>query len=208
MAMRRSGPNEPIRCRPAARSELHRQEIAEQRAVGDIDGEGSAQHIGAPRRIVAFQHLRRAGVFARRHRLAARCRRYRRRRAAPCSGPARRSAGSHARPRRPARRDAFANCLGCSIASGNRWRPGSTRRRPRIECDWLSAASDNSSSDQRHQPLGLLRRRDPYDAGAIAGQRHKYAWALRGMKLRRDISMRPRMADVEGQRRLIEFAAP
>ena len=48
---------------------LHRQEIAEQGTVGDIDGEGAAQDVGAPRRIVAFQHLRRAGIFARRDRL-------------------------------------------------------------------------------------------------------------------------------------------
>ena len=82
---------------------LHGQEIAEQRAVRDIDGKGPAGDIGAPRPIVTLQHLRRARVFARHQSLPARCRRYRRHRAVPCSGPARRSAVSHARPRRPAR---------------------------------------------------------------------------------------------------------
>src|ERR1700738_4189948 len=60
---------------------------------------------------------------------------------------------------------------------------------------------------QRPQPLGLLWRRYPHDAGAVAGQRHKYARPLRRMKFRRDIAMRTRMADVERQCRLIEFAA-
>ena len=61
---------------------------------------------------------------------------------------------------------------------------------------------------QRDQPFGLLRRRDPHHAAAVAGQRHEYAGTLRRMKLGGDISMRPGMADVEGQRGLIEFAAP
>ena len=41
MARRRSGPIEPIRCRPAARSDCIGQEIAEQRAVRHIDDESS-----------------------------------------------------------------------------------------------------------------------------------------------------------------------
>ena len=57
---------------------------------------------------------------------------------------------------------------------------------------------------QRDQPLGFLRRRDPHHAAAVAGQRHENAGPLRGVKFGRDISMRPRMADVEGQRGLIE----
>ena len=60
---------------------------------------------------------------------------------------------------------------------------------------------------QRHQPFGFLRCRDPHHAAAVAGQRHEHAGSLRRMKLGGDISMRPRMADVEGQRGLIEVAA-
>ena len=49
---------------------LHRQEIAQQRAVGHIDGEGAAGDVGAPRRIIALQHRRRAGSSPDGHRLA------------------------------------------------------------------------------------------------------------------------------------------
>ena len=69
MAMRRSGPNDPIRCSPAARSGLHGQEIAQQGTVRQIDGKHPAGDIGAPRRIVAVQHLRRARILARSDRL-------------------------------------------------------------------------------------------------------------------------------------------
>ena len=44
---------------------------------------------------------------------------------------------------------------------------------------------------QRDQPFGLLWRRDPHHAAAVAGQRHEHARPLRRMKLRGDISMRP-----------------
>ena len=133
---------------------------------------------------VARQHLRRTRVFAARSSPRARCRRYRRRRAVPCSGPARRSAAPHARLRRPARRDCGRTASGCSIASGNRWRPGSTRIRPRMECDCVPAACDSSSSLERHQPLGLAGVRDPDHAGAVAGQRHEYARTLRRYEIR------------------------
>src|ERR1700722_6601157 len=61
---------------------------------------------------------------------------------------------------------------------------------------------------QRHQPFGLAWRGNPHYAAAIAGQWHKYARPLRGVKFRRDISMGPRMADVKGHRGLIEVASP
>src|SRR4030081_262248 len=57
---------------------------------------------------------------------------------------------------------------------------------------------------QCDQPFGFPGCRDPHHAAAVAGQRHKYARTVRRMKLRGDISMRPRMADIEGQRCLIE----
>src|SRR6202051_4716764 len=60
---------------------------------------------------------------------------------------------------------------------------------------------------QRDQAISLLWCRDPHHAGAISGQRYKYARTLRRVKLRGDISMRPGMADIESQRRLIEFTA-
>src|SRR5258708_7806755 len=59
---------------------------------------------------------------------------------------------------------------------------------------------------KRHQPFGLLRCCNPDHAGAVAGQRDKYAWTLRGVKLGRDVSVRPRMADIESQRRLMALA--
>src|SRR5450631_719134 len=61
---------------------------------------------------------------------------------------------------------------------------------------------------QRHQPFGFPGRGDPHHAGAVAGQGHKYARTLRGMKLGRDISMWSGMADVKGQGCLIEAASP
>src|SRR5580704_3315042 len=60
---------------------------------------------------------------------------------------------------------------------------------------------------QRDQAFGLRWSRNPNHAGAIPGQRYKYARTLWCMKLRGDISMRPGMADIESQRGLIEFAA-
>src|SRR6185295_4695115 len=60
---------------------------------------------------------------------------------------------------------------------------------------------------ERDQPVGFPGCCDPHHAAAVAGQGNEYARTLRGMKLRGDISMRPRMADVEGQRRLVEGAA-
>src|ERR1700722_5990495 len=45
---------------------LRGEEIAEQRAVGEIDGKRTAEDIGAARHVVALQQLRRAGVLARR----------------------------------------------------------------------------------------------------------------------------------------------
>ena len=95
----------------------------------------------------------------------------------------------------------------CSIASGNRWRPGST---PNAAENGMrlrfSAASDNSSSPSARQPFGFLRCRRPTprcsDRPAAARTRR----ALRGVKLGRDIPMRPRMADIEGQRGLVEVA--
>src|SRR3954449_2419123 len=60
---------------------------------------------------------------------------------------------------------------------------------------------------QRDQPFCFPGRGNPYHAAALAGQRHEYAWTLRRVKFGRNISMRPRMANVEGQRRLVERAA-
>src|SRR5882762_6892349 len=44
---------------------------------------------------------------------------------------------------------------------------------------------------QCNQPFGFAGCSNPHHAAAVAGQRHKYAWASRCMKLRGDISMRP-----------------
>ena len=55
---------------PRRAQALHRQEIAEQRAVSDVDHKGAACDIGAARPIVASKCLRRARIFARRNRLA------------------------------------------------------------------------------------------------------------------------------------------
>src|SRR5947209_18335402 len=60
---------------------------------------------------------------------------------------------------------------------------------------------------EHHPPRGLGMRHDPDDAGSIARQRHEHAGALRGVEFRRDVAMRPRMADVEGQRGLLKIAA-
>ena len=60
---------------------------------------------------------------------------------------------------------------------------------------------------QRDQPFGFLGGGDPHHAAAVAGEGNEYARTLRGVKLGGDISMRPRMADVEGQCRLVERAA-
>ena len=135
MARRRSGPIEPIRCRPAARSDcIGRKSLSNER-FAMIDREGPAGDIGAPRRIVALQHLRRAGILARQHRLP------------HDIGDIGGIAQSHVQALRADRRQhmgGFADqrdtrlariVRGCSIASGNRCRPGSTVMRPRMECD-------------------------------------------------------------------------
>ncbi len=157
MARRRSGPNEPIRCRPAARSDcIGRRSLSRERLAISM-AKRAAQDIGTPRRIVAFQHQRRAGVFARRDRLPARCRRYRRHRAVPCSGPARRSAAAHARPRRPARCDVERIAWAArsqAETDGVPARHGDGREWNAIVA---SAASDSSSSLKRDQPFGFLR---------------------------------------------------
>ena len=57
---------------------------------------------------------------------------------------------------------------------------------------------------ERVKPLRLLRRRDPDDAAAVAGQGHEHAGALRRMEFGRDLMVRTRMGDVEGQRRLLQ----
>ena len=102
---------------------------------------------------------------------------------------------------------ALANCRGCSMPSGNRCRPGSTATRPRMECDCCLRGFRQFVIAQRDQPFGFPGGGDPHHAAAVAGQGHEHARTLRGVKLRGDISMRPRMADVEGQRRLVEAAA-
>ena len=85
--------------------------------------------------------------------------------------------------------------------------PGSTVTRPRMECDCCLGGFRQFVVAQRDQPFGFPGRGDPHHAAAVAGQGHEHARAVRGVKLGRDISMRPRMADVEGQRRLVEVAA-
>src|SRR5262249_21143299 len=57
------------------------------------------------------------------------------------------------------------------------------------------------------QPLSLPGARDPNHAAAIAGQRHEHTRTLGRVKLGRDIPVRPRMADTEGDGALPEFAA-
>ena len=141
---------------------LHRQEIAEQRAVGDIDRKGPAHDVAAPRRSVA-----RAAPAARRDPRPAAI-------ASPTMSAI--SAASRSPMLRP-----------CAPIGGTTWAasptsamrllrrigwaarsraetdgvPASTRTRPRMECDCFSAASDSSSSLERHQPLGFRRRRRP-----------------------------------------------
>ena len=56
------------------------------------------------------------------------------------------------------------------------------------------------------KPLGLLRRYNPHHAAAIVRQRDEDAGPLWRVKLGRDVVVRPRMADVECQRCLIEVA--
>ena len=68
-----------------ARAATARQEVAEQRAVRDIDRRRCGwRHRCAARRSIARQHLRRAGILARATSLAGRYRRCRRHRAIPC----------------------------------------------------------------------------------------------------------------------------
>src|SRR4051794_4910914 len=49
---------------------------------------------------------------------------------------------------------------------------------------------------QAAKPLCFSRRRDPDDAGAVAGQGHEHARAMWRVELGRDIAMRPCVADV------------
>src|SRR3954465_3049559 len=56
--------------------------------------------------------------------------------------------------------------------------------------------------------LGLIGSHHPHHAAAVAWKRDKHAGTLAGVKLRRNISMWPRMAYVEGQRCLVQFTTP
>src|SRR4051794_36409828 len=58
----------------------------------------------------------------------------------------------------------------------------------------------------RDKAFGLGRAHHPHHARPIASQRYEYARALRRMKFSRDVSMRPRMHDIERQRGLVEIA--
>ena len=86
-------------------------------------------------------------------------------------------------------------------------RPASTWTRPRMECDCRFRGFRQFVVAERHQPLGFPGRRDPHHAAAVAGQGHEYARTLRGVKLGGDAVVRPRMGDVERQRRLMQVAA-
>jgi len=67
---------------------------------------------------------------------------------------------------------AFRNCRGCSMPSGNRWRPRLDLMRPIIECDCLSAVSDIRSA-LNAITLGFLRCRNSKPRCAFAGSGHK-----------------------------------
>ncbi len=158
MARRRSGPHELIRCRPAARIVCRGRKSAEQRPIGDFDDKGPADHIGAAGRIVTLQYPRRTGIFAGDDSLGDDRRRDRRRRAVPCSGPARRSAAAHGRPRRPAR------CGRRRIAGVARSQAETDDAPARRRCgrEWNATALGRLGQflvAQRDQSFGLFRLR-------------------------------------------------
>ena len=208
MARRRSGPIEPIRCRPAARSDcIGRKSLSSERfaiSMAKVRLATSARRAES----ITLQHLRRAGIFAGGHGVA------------HDVGDIGGVAQPHVEALRADRRQhmrGFADqrdAVLWQIAWAARSRaetdavPARRWMRPRMECDCVSAASDNSSSLSAISRSASLGDAHPHHAAAVAGQRHEHAGTLRGMKLGRDIPMRPRMADVEGQRGLIEFAAP
>ena len=100
-----------------------------------------------------------------------------------------------------------ANRRAISMPSGNAPCPGSTATLPRIECERRSISASSASALERLDPRGLLGRDHADEARAQAGQRHQSERAMRGMELGRDVVVRPRVGEVEGQRGLRIAAA-
>ena len=191
MASRRSGPIRADQVHAGRAQRLHRQEIAEQRTVGDIDRNGPACDVGAPGRLVARQDLR----------------------GDPGSSPSEialpaisaMSAASRSPMLRP-----------CAPIGGTTWADSPTsatrllanllglldRQRKQIAPGLDLDAAENGMRllfggfgqfvvAQRHQPLGFRGRRNPHHAAAVAGQGHEHAGPVRRMKLGGDVLVRP-----------------
>ena len=206
MASRRSGPIEPSRCRPAARAVCTgRKSDSSERLATSITKVRLAD-VAAPRRSIAAE--RRAARRDRRPSTIAS-------RTMPAMSAASRSpilrpcapiGGTTCADSPTSAMRFLAICRGCSMDK-RKFVPA------RLDRD----AAENGMRllldgvrqlvvVERDQPLGLLRRRHPDHAAAVAGQGHEHARAVRRVKFGRDVLVRPGMADVEGQRGLVEIA--
>ena len=101
-------------------------------------------------------------------------------------------------------RDAVAprSCARSRSPSGNRPRPSSTATLPRIECARRSISRRERGRVERAETLGLGRIDHADEARAQAGQGHQRERAALGVELGRDAVVRPRVAEIEGERRL------
>src|SRR5579863_299379 len=63
-------PNRADQMQAGSAQRLHRQKSAQQRAVGDVDSEGAANDVGAPRKSVTMERGGPAGIIARRQRVS------------------------------------------------------------------------------------------------------------------------------------------
>ena len=184
---------------------LHRQEVAEQRAVRDIDDKSTAGDIGAARPVVAPEHLRCAGVLDVGDRFPDEI--------SDVGGIAQTQV-------QPLRADRGNDMGGFAderdpVARELAWLFDGKRKHVTSAFDVDAPENGMRLSfgrlrefivAERREPRGLPGSSDPHHAAAKATQRYEDAGPVRGVKLGGHVLVRARMGDVEGQRALIEIA--
>ena len=206
MAARRSGPDAIEQIEAEAADALRREEVREQGAVEEVDGERAALHVGTPQRVVARKKTvvaDVAAVAARRHDQFADGRGIAQPEIEPLRADRRHQMGGFADQRNaiePERADGF------------------DRQR-----EYAAAGFDGNLAEQRMRaPLdlgverrvverlklfGVVRIGDADQARTIARQWHQRERAGLGVKLGGRVAVRPRMREVERQRGLRIAAA-
>ena len=206
MARRRSGPIDADQVHAGRAQRLHREEIAEQRTVGDIDRKGPAHDVLAPGRLVARQDSGRAGVLAERDCVA-------------CDvGDIGRVAQSQIEALRADRRHHVSGFADQSDAvfresaaaarspvgtDSGRARPGRGRRSNATASPRLRTVRRRSAPSAVRLPPA--KQPTPRCSGRRAGARTRMARTAYEIRWRH--SRAAGLGDIEGQCRLLEFAA-